>query len=86
MNVTPKRYIYHITHVDNLSSIIKDGGLRSDAAVIARDKSIASIGMSTIKQRRLNLPVKCHPKDFVGDYGTILFLLAFSYAVPNLPC
>jgi len=28
--------IYHITHVDNLASIIADDGLVSDAAMIAR--------------------------------------------------
>ena len=69
MNAMPARpHIYHITHVDNLSSIIEDGGLWSDVAMITRGRSIASIGMSTIKQRRLKLPVKCHPQDCVGDY------------------
>jgi hypothetical protein len=59
--------IFHITHVDNLQSIIADGGLISDAALIARSAGVATIGMSTIKQRRLTLPVRCHTGDCVGD-------------------
>jgi ssDNA thymidine ADP-ribosyltransferase, DarT len=65
--------IYHITHVENLASIIADGGLISDAAMIARGGPAAVIGMSTIKQRRLHLPVECHPGDFVGDYVPFYF-------------
>ncbi len=64
----PRPKIYHITHVDNLPAIIADGGLVSDAAMIARGGPAAPIGMSRIKQRRLTLPVKCHPGDHVGDY------------------
>ncbi len=28
--------LYHITHIDNLPSVLQDGGLRSDAAMLAR--------------------------------------------------
>jgi hypothetical protein len=65
--------IYHITHVDNLPSILADGGLWSDAAMIARGRSAAAIGMSNIKQRRLGLRVKCHPDDHVGEYVPFYF-------------
>jgi len=65
--------IYHITHVHNLQSIIADGGLVSDAAMIARGGPATAIGMSTIKQRRLQLPVDCHPADHVGDYVPFYF-------------
>jgi hypothetical protein len=65
--------IYHITHVDNLPSIIENGGLVSDAAMIARGGPEAAIGMSAIKQRRLRLPVDCHPGDDVGDYVPFYF-------------
>ncbi|HKI02751.1 MAG TPA: DUF4433 domain-containing protein [Thermoanaerobaculia bacterium] len=67
-DVPDRPSLYHITHVDNLSSILTDGGLWSDAAMIARGGPTASIGMSNIKQRRLRLSVKCHPGDYVGDY------------------
>jgi len=65
--------IYHITHVDNLSSIIADDCLVSDAAMIARGGPAATIGMSSIKQRRLTLPVDCNPGDYVGDYVPFYF-------------
>ncbi|MDO9535553.1 MAG: DUF4433 domain-containing protein [Bacillota bacterium] len=65
--------IYHITHVDNLSSIIEDGGLWSDAEMLEQGKLTALIGMSDIKQRRLTLPVKCYPQDCVGDYVPFYF-------------
>ena len=69
----PRSKIYHITHVDNLPAIIAAGGLVSDAAMSARGGPAAPIGMSAIKQRRLTLPVKCHPGDHVGDYVPFYF-------------
>ncbi|HXP87051.1 MAG TPA: DUF4433 domain-containing protein [Bryobacteraceae bacterium] len=65
--------IYHITHVDNLPSIIAEGCLVSDAVMIARGGPSKAIGMSTIKQRRLGLLVECHPGDHVGDYVPFYF-------------
>jgi hypothetical protein len=59
--------------LDNLASIIADEGLISDAAMIARGGPATVIGMSTIKQRRLRLPVDCHPGDYVGDYVPFYF-------------
>lgn len=69
----PAPKLYHITHVDNLPSILRDGGLWSDAELIARGGPAASIGMSSIKQRRLGLPLKCHPGDLVGGYVPFYF-------------
>jgi len=69
----PQPKIYHITHVDNLPSIIADGGLVSDAAMIARGGPAAVIGLSAIKQRRLQLSVDCRPGDCVGDYVPFYF-------------
>ncbi len=60
--------VYHITHVDNLASIAEDGELLSDAAMIASAHTSSKIGMSSIKARRLTLPVSCHPEDAVGDF------------------
>ena len=65
--------LYHITHIYNLQSILQDGGLRSDAAMVARGGPAATIGMSSIKTRRLRLPVKCYPGDRVGDYVPFYF-------------
>ena len=64
----PKRpKIYHITHIENLESIVKANCLRSDS-VMSRYKNVTGIGMKKIKQRRLTLPMPCHPKTFVGEY------------------
>lgn len=71
MPAAPK--LYHITHVDNLPSILRDGGLWSNAEVIARGGPAAPIGMGNIKHRRFSLPVKCHPGDLVGGYVPFYF-------------
>ena len=59
--------IYHIVHVDRLTSIVTDGCLWSDAALQRRARPGTVIGMSAIKQRRLTNPVKCRPGLNVGD-------------------
>jgi hypothetical protein len=59
---------FHITHVDNLASIVAAGGLRSDAALLKAGSPPASIGMTNIKTRRLALEVTCHPGTKVGEY------------------
>lgn len=73
MTVPTQPKLYHITHVDNLPTILEADGLFSDAAMMARGGPPATIGMSAIKQRRLSLPVKCHPGDHVGDYAPFYF-------------
>ena len=60
--------IYHITHVDNMPSILADGGLYSDAVMVERGGPTASIGMGSIKGDRLQQPMKCHVGDMVGEY------------------
>lgn len=66
MPVPAQPKIYHIVHVDNLASIIGDGCLWSDATMVQRQGGTV-IGMSSIKQRRLTLPVTCHNGLRVGD-------------------
>lgn len=66
--------IYHITHVDNLSVIIDDEMLLSDAAMVARGGPTQTIGMSAIKRRRLEeLEVSTQPGTKVGDYVPFYF-------------
>jgi len=65
--------IYHIVHVDRLSSIIADGCLWCDAEILQRNPNGTTIGMGSIKQRRLTLPVTCHDGDCVGDYVSFYF-------------
>ena len=74
MSLTPAApRIFHITHVDNLPGILAAGGLLSDAAMLRRGGPQVTIGNSKIKQRRLSLPVHCHPGDHVGDYVPFYF-------------
>ncbi len=67
--------IYHITHFDNLASIIAAGCIESDgqrgAAQGAEQKII---GMPEIKRRRLfDLDVPCNLATKVGDYVPFYF-------------
>lgn len=60
--------IYHIAHVDRLLSIVADGCFWCDAEVARRAPAGTTIGMSSIKQRRLNeLRLSSHPDLRVGD-------------------
>lgn len=60
--------IYHIVHVDRLSSIIADGCLWCDAEIMRRTSAGTSIGMNKIKQRRLDeLTLASYPDLHVGD-------------------
>ncbi len=65
--------IYHILHVDRLASVLTAGGLWCDAEMQRRGGAGTTIGMGSIKQRRLTLPVRCHPNDCVGDYVPFYF-------------
>lgn len=69
MSIPAEPSIYHITHVDNIAQIVRDGALWSDAVMVARRGPVTAVGMSKIKRRRLEeLRVKCSPEDFVGEY------------------
>ena len=72
MPIPDRPKIYHIVHVDDLASICGDGCLWSDAMMVQRQGGTV-IGMGSIKQRRLALPVSCHPQTFVGEYVPFYF-------------
>lgn len=65
--------IYHITHIDNLASIINAGGLWSDAERIKQNFGTCEIGYANIKQRRLCRAVPLAAGGFVGDYVPFYF-------------
>lgn len=67
MEVPVKLKIYHIVHVDRLSSIIADGYLWCDAEIVRRSPPGTTIGMNDIKQRRLQQPLTSHQNLRVGD-------------------
>lgn len=59
--------IYHIIHVDRLASVVADGCLWCDAAMLTRPPNGTVIGMSEIKRRRLTLPLASHSELHVGE-------------------
>lgn len=64
--------IYHITDVENLPSILADGGLRSDAAMAKHNPAV--IGYEHIKQRRMTeIRVDCCDNRFVGEFVPFYF-------------
>lgn len=63
--------IYHITPVDNLSGIIKKGGLYCDRD--AKRINFVSIGHRHIKERRENKKVPKGPGGVVSDYVPFYF-------------
>ena len=69
MFVPTEPKIYHIVHVDRLpSAIIKDGALLCDAEIMRRGSPGTTIGLNSIKQRRLKeLTLSSHPNLHVGD-------------------
>lgn len=65
--VPEKIYIYHIVHIDRLPSIIEDGCLWSDAETRRRGSPGTTVGMKSIKDRRLTSRLSSHPDLEVGS-------------------
>jgi len=60
--------IFHITHVDNLPEILRQGGLWCDSQRIAKKLPTRNIAHLHIKTRRLNRPVMTRADGKLGDY------------------
>jgi hypothetical protein len=68
VTVPARPKIYHIVHVDRLPSIIGSNGLWCDAVMAAHAGLGTTIGMGSIKQRRLEeLTLASHPNLHVGE-------------------
>ena len=68
MPIPAEPKIYHIVHVDRLPSIMADGMLWCDAEIVRRSPPGTTIGMNSIKQRRLSeLTLTSRPFLYVGD-------------------
>jgi hypothetical protein len=68
MNVPANPKLYHIVHYDKLSSIIGEGYLYSDAELATRAVIAGTtIGMGSIKARRLRNALNCHSGLTVGQ-------------------
>lgn len=68
MTTPPDPLIFHITHVDNLAGILREGGLWCDRQRIARRLSSTNIGHKHIKERRLSRVVNTRAGGTLGDY------------------
>ena len=60
--------LFHISHINNLASIIQSGGLISDAIRINQKIGNQNIGYSHIKQRRLQHLVRVSQRGVIGNY------------------
>ncbi len=68
MPVPPDPKLYHIVHRDRLTSIVRDGFLLSDATMAGREGVGTTIGMGSIKERRLRaIELDSHTGLFVGQ-------------------
>lgn len=68
MTVPARPKLFHIAHVDRLASIVADQRLWCDREVVNRAPAGTVIGMTSIKQRRLNeLNLSSYPELRVGD-------------------
>jgi len=77
MTVPAQPKIYHIAHVDRLASVVADNSLLCDGEIQRRAPPGTTIGMSTIKQRRLNeLVLNSRPGLHVGDCVRSTFVRA----------
>jgi len=66
--------IYHITHIDNLPSILACGCLESDGRRLLHGGGQTIVGITDIKRRRMfENDVPCHPGTKVGDYVPFYF-------------
>lgn len=66
--------VYHITHFENLFSIIKAGGLSSDIQMQRSANSPEIIGYDHIKKRRMTeTKVPCCDDRFVGEFVPFYF-------------
>lgn len=68
MAVPSDPLIFHITHVDNLPGILREGGLWCDRQRIARRLGNTNIGLAHIKGRRLTRAVTTRAGGTLGDY------------------
>jgi hypothetical protein len=67
-----KTYLYHITDLSNLPSILARGGLLSDCVLAAVPHQV--IGYANIKQRRMNeYQVLCCGNRYVGEFVPFYF-------------
>lgn len=68
MDVPEDPPVFHITHIDNLVGIVREGGLWSDAKREERQLSSVNIGYRHIKARRIDRVVPAAAGGRLGEY------------------
>ncbi len=66
-------YIYHITHVDNLSSIVTESGLFSHNQMLSRRRDPVDISHQNIQDYRAHKVVPCRPGGVLHNYVPFYF-------------
>ncbi len=65
--------IYHITHINNLSLILKSGGLIANSRLQKQQTQYTDIAHSQIQDRRANIYVPCATDGCLQDYVPFYF-------------
>lgn len=65
--------IYHITHIDNLPSILKSGGLIANSRLRQRQTNYLDIAHENIQDRRARTEVPCGAGGYLHDYVPFYF-------------
>ncbi|MCK9223521.1 MAG: DUF4433 domain-containing protein [Candidatus Muirbacterium halophilum] len=86
-NIPENSKIYHIVHYNNLESIIENQKIFSYANVT--NHKITNIGMQSIKDRRLKIPLKSHKDLYVGQCVPFYFcprsVMLYMFSKQNHP-
>lgn len=73
MDVPDNVYLYHLTSVENLPSIIDSGGLKSKSRLAREQASYRNIAYTHIQKRRAKCTVPCAAGGCLHDYVPFYF-------------
>lgn len=73
MDVPDEVYLYHLTSVENLPSIIQSGGLKSKNGLLGEGTTYQNIAYAHIQDRRANRIVPCAAGGCLHDYVPFYF-------------
>lgn len=73
MDVPDEVYLYHLTSVENLPSIIQSGGLKSKNGLLQEGTTYQNIAYEHIQDRRANRVVPCSAGGCLHDYVPFYF-------------
>lgn len=66
-------FLYHITHIRNLASIIESGGILAHSEVRRRTAGYVDIAHDSIQEARERTAIRCGPGGFLHDYVPFYF-------------